>query len=136
MFLRVSIGGVGSVILFLAACSGGTSSGITSSVGTAGGGNEDVSSQSGLPEGAVVAQMDDANVTQLCLWTESYEAAGAPLQCGATVNPLAQCTSGIRADPTCAATVAQYEECAAAVRADACTALGNPGCGALAACSN
>jgi hypothetical protein len=126
-----------SVFVFLTACSGSTGSPLeTSDASQPANDPTNVPSSSGLPENAVVAQLSDGDLNQLCEWGQAYEGGAGPLGCDLTVNSTAQCTAGIRAVPTCGVTVAQYEQCAAALRADACTALGNPACGALAACSS
>ena len=97
-----------TVFVFLTACSGSTGSPLeTGDASQSASDVTSVPSKSGVPENAVVAQLSDAELNQLCEWGQDYEGGAGPLGCGLTVNSTAQCSAGIRAEPTCGVTVAQ-----------------------------
>ena len=120
----MSWGALAGLSLLVVACSGG------------GGGGSETPTTSGLPESSTVSKLSDADLNTLCEWASSYEGgAGASLGCSITVNSPSQCVASIRAVPSCAATVGEFESCAHVVKANPCTALGNPACSAVLACS-
>jgi hypothetical protein len=100
------------------------------------GSSNDTPIKSGLPEDAEVTSLSEADMNTLCNWVADYEGGtGTSLECNYTVNDPSTCVAGILAAKSCQLTVSQVETCAYAFKSDACTALGNPACGALQLCS-
>jgi hypothetical protein len=121
--LRLTISGA-VVTALIAGCGGSNSNGGSTPT------------RSGLPESALVTSLSDSELTSLCDWAADYAGgAGASLACDSHVNSPDQCFSGVRAAANCTATVSDVETCTYAVTSNACTALGNPACGALASCN-
>jgi len=111
-----------ATLLSAAACGGGGSSGVPMT--------------SGLPETAEVTSLSQSDISTLCSWVADYEGGpGTTLACNYTVNDPSRCVAGILAAKSCQLTVSQVETCAYAFYSNACTALGNPACGAVQLCS-